>query len=536
MMSAGKPSTPLRWLVAALIVILLGGLAITLVQLTDTALSIQERLARLPGWLAWPLAALLIGIGLALVWLVWRVLRPAARALPVPKAVTLASVRERAQNLAKTQLKTTNKAAPKSMSVARNSAAVDAPPEPLPEPLSEPLPEPVPGLETELVELQARKATGQLYLALFGEISTGKSSLIRALTGASSVESDVLGGTTKQAALFEAKFGPELTLMLSDVPGTNEASDLHAPGGQSRAVLAREEALRAHVVALVVTGDLSRAEALEWQWLQQFGKPVWLILNMSDRFSADELRSLSEGLQRKFGAAPIVASSGGTQSIEVELPDGSRQQRSRSRTPQIQALREALLGLARTRMGGVEKLEQKREQAVLMALDLKLSAAEKQARLQQGQKIVKTYTRRALLGAMAAVAPGTDLVIQGALAIALVKELTNLYQVPLRQVEIDDLLKLMGGKLKGSFAVLFAIAGNAAKAFPGVGTLGGGALHAVAYGVLFESLGDALLECLDRAEPGGLDRTALLDRLRLELDNPAIVLQRAQQMLKALSR
>jgi len=40
------------------------------------------------------------------------------------------------------------------------------------------------------------------------------------------------------------------------------------------------------------------------------------------------------------------------------------------------------------------------------------------------------------------------------------------------------------------------VAGNALKAFPGVGTLTGGLVHAVAYGLLFDSLGRAVTETL----------------------------------------
>jgi hypothetical protein len=36
-----------------------------------------------------------------------------------------------------------------------------------------------------------------------------------------------------------------------------------------------------------------------------------------------------------------------------------------------------------------------------------------------------------------------------------------------------------------------AIAGNALKAFPGLGTISGGVVHAVAYGMIFDSLGRA---------------------------------------------
>jgi hypothetical protein len=45
-------------------------------------------------------------------------------------------------------------------------------------------------------------------------------------------------------------------------------------------------------------------------------------------------------------------------------------------------------------------------------------------------------------------------------------------------------------------ALTLAIAGNALKAFPGIGTLTGGMLHAVAYGMIFDSLGRAAAQTL----------------------------------------
>jgi hypothetical protein len=55
---------------------------------------------------------------------------------------------------------------------------------------------------------------------------------------------------------------------------------------------------------------------------------------------------------------------------------------------------------------------------------------------------------------------------------------------------------MAGGKVKKVTAITLAITGNALKAFPGVGTLTGGLIHAVAYGMIFDSLGRAAAETL----------------------------------------
>jgi hypothetical protein len=71
------------------------------------------------------------------------------------------------------------------------------------------------------------------------------------------------------------------------------------------------------------------------------------------------------------------------------------------------------------------------------------------------------------------------------------RELSKLYDVPVKELDIESFLQLAGGKLKNMTAITLAIAGNALKAFPGLGTISGGVVHAVAYGMIFDSLGKA---------------------------------------------
>ena len=59
------------------------------------------------------------------------------------------------------------------------------------------------------------------------------------------------------------------------------------------------------------------------------------------------------------------------------------------------------------------------------------------------------------------------------------------------------LLKLAQKHVVRAHTLILAMAGNGLKAFPGVGTLAGGALHAVAYGIIFRTLGRALISTLE---------------------------------------
>jgi uncharacterized protein len=493
---ASRPSTPLRLLLAALAIILLGGLALTLIQLTDTALSIYERLQKLPLWIAIPLATALLSLGFALAWVIWRLLRPAAtHKLKVDPEVSRQAILERAERL---------KAA------AQNAVKNDR---------AAPIVQATDAIREEITALEDRRSSGILYVAFFGEISTGKSSLIRAISG-QDIASEVLGGTTQQVQLVKTQLD-DIQVTLADVPGTNEVQ------AEARAILAREEALRAHVVVLVVTGDLSRVQAEEWQWLKAFDKPMLLLLNKIDRYSAVEASQLKQALQQKFSATVIPVSAGFSESLERIAADGQVEQVHRQRPPQITDFLHALKAIARR---GALALEPARERAVLKALDLKLDQAETLTRQQQAEALVQVYTRRAVAGALAAIAPASDLLIQSALAIAMSKEIAAVYDQRLRDVDADDLLKLVGGRLKGSVALVLAIAGNAAKAFPGLGTLSGGALHAIAYGLLFQSFGHALVASL--SQHGRVDQAFLLQRLKSQLSDHKGVIQAVRQLAK----
>jgi hypothetical protein len=341
-------------------------------------------------------------------------------------------------------------------------------------------------LESELLELDKRRSEGEFHLALFGEISAGKSSVVQALAPTSDVVTDVLGGTTSRVTQHRGELPDGRALILADMPGTQEI------GGREREQLARDEALRAHAVVYVADAEPTRQQDAELRWLHGFGKPLLLALNKSDRYRQEELALLLHTLRGRYGdiaVAVIPISAGGSQTVQRVLSDGRREIVQRERAPQVSALRDALQALAG---GGAAPLEPAREAAVLAGLAHKLDSAEMSARVTAADAIVDKYTRRALLGALAAVAPGSDLLIQGALAAGLVRELAALHAVPLKELDLDAFLARAALTLRTATPVVLAIAGNALKASPGLGTLGGGVLHAIAYGLVFDSLGRAV--------------------------------------------
>jgi GTP-binding protein EngB required for normal cell division len=368
-------------------------------------------------------------------------------------------------------------------------------------------------LEAELVELDRRRASGEVHVALFGEISTGKSSLIRALAQDAEPDVDVRGGTTRTVAHFHGHLPDGRALVLADVPGSAEVE------GRLREQIARDEALRAHAVVYVTASDLTRAQDAEIAWLAGFGKPLLLVLNKVDQYGGTEVDALLQRLAERYSgraSAFVAVSAGGSERYERTLADGRRERVERERVPDIAPLLDALEDLTAP---GAHGLEPAREAAVLAEVGRRGDALAREVAARESAETVAKYTRRAIIGALAAVAPGSDILIQGALGTALVRELARINGVPVRELDVEALLARLGLTVRNTTAIVLAIAGNALKAFPGLGTLGGGMLHAIAYGLVFDSVGRALAATL--AERAELDAADVETRVRVLLQEPA---------------
>lgn len=387
----------------------------------------------------------------------------------------------------------------------------------------------VESLLSELTELDRRQLSGRIHLAVFGEISVGKSALISALVPGAPARSDARGGTTREVTLYEGSSPDGQAWVVADVPGSAEA------GGEAHERVARDEALRAHAVVYVCAGDLTRSQAEELHWLGYFGKPLVVAVNKADQWTTTERDAILVRVREYADGMPdavVATSAGGEERFTRRLPDGSAEDVRRQRKPDIDALREAIERLARQ---GADGLEAQRANAVLAGLHERTTESESAFRTAEAERIVTRYSRRAIVGAMAAVAPGTDLIVQGALAAGLVRDLARLYEVTVGDIEIEALLREARMTVRTGTTVVLAIAGNGLKAFPGLGTLGGGVLHAIAYALIFDSLGHALAATL--AERGRLDGEEAGQKLRALLaDGSASRLQRLTELTREVLR
>ena len=228
----------------------------------------------------------------------------------------------------------------------------------------------------QINELIAKLESGRVDIVLLGEISTGKSALINALSGQNLAEVGVQGGVTRTARRITwdthtyrvAGMGMS-SVELIDTPGINEVE------GGRRAELACQEAGMADLVLFVTDSDLNNEELAVFRQLIDVHKPIILVLNKADLYSSSELMELKTALKRHVeGLLPpgsIVTTSADPAPLlhVIESPGGDVHHEYMKPPPSVDELRLKIL----------EILE--REGKELIALNSALFAARASDRL-----------------------------------------------------------------------------------------------------------------------------------------------------------
>ena len=433
-----------------------------LLFVTESALNVWDRLVEGPRLLLYGYLAVMGLLVVAAIWLVWRLV--VRRKIPPPATaeparLTKEDVGERLREA--------------------EAAGVD-----------------VAAARSELEELAARQRSGAIHLCFFGEVSTGKSSLIKALIPEADVAVDVAGGSTTDIQHYRWKTDADHQVLLTDVPGIGG----HEQGLDQQAL---EEARRAHIVLFVTDGDLARDEAAAVEQLLQLDKPLITILNKSDRYDIDEqallLHRLLERLDAMGGKVErdrvVAVTAGGAVDVIERGPDGEEQHAHRQRPADIGVL---VVAVNRLLGAGNKSIDDRRDRAVFRLAADKLQEAEAEYRAQRSEQIIRGATRKAVIGSLAAVSPGTDILIQGYIGTTMTQELCGLYGAAPRDLDVEEFLSLSQSRVGRTLPLTLAVAGNGLKAFPGIGTVAGGLVHAVAYGLIFDALGRSLVLTLSR--------------------------------------
>lgn len=450
------------------IALALGILAVFLVAtgallfVTESALNVWDRLAGAPRIFRYAFVGALVAVVTGVIILIWRLVirrKPAGAARQSRRVLSRDEVESRLREA--------------------EASGID-----------------VAAARAELAELAKRREGGSIHLCFFGEISTGKSSLIKALVPDADVKIDIVGGSTADIRHYRWQNADGSRVLLTDVPGTAG----HDEGFDE---LAFEEARRAHVVLFVCEGDLTRAESAALRELLALDKPTIVVMNKADRYSADEQAVLIERLLERLDSIGgdiardrvVAVSAGGEVDVIERGDDGTETVTRRQRPADVGVL---VVAINRLLEGDGMPLDERRDRAVFRLAADKLALAEERYREQRAEQIVRNSTRKAIIGSLAAISPGTDILIQGYIGTAMTQALCKLYGAAPRDLDIEEFLSLSQSRVGRALPLSLAVAGNGLKAFPGAGTVAGGLVHAVAYGLIFDALGRSLVHTLKR--------------------------------------
>jgi small GTP-binding protein len=459
---------PLRLLLLLAFLFLTLLILLIVLQLTESALSIWQLLDQMSPSLVVFYGMGLIGIGLLIALVAWFLLKPSHAE----------DARKKEERLQPIERESLDRALEDAQQRGIDTASA----------------------QRELHELERRVEQAKRYVAFFGPVSCGKSSLIKAITGESRIKVDPRCGTTRQVEHYAYSKGGTSELILTDAPGILDLDT-------GRVTVAREEARRADLIVYVCDGELTRDQFTEIRELQRYERPLLLALNKPDRYSEKDLLAILQRLAEQLpDVEQVVVQAGGKETLLQVDADGREVPLERDRMPQVEALLAAIVHRFEIE---APKLARLRDESLMRLGAEKLAEATSHHRLEQSERLVKRYARKAMLGAMAAVSPGTDVLIQGYFGIQMVRELTQLYEVRVHQADLDEFIALASRQVGKRMTLLLALAGNVLKAFPGIGTVTGGLMHAVAYGMIFEGLGKAVAKTLH--ESGELQQTEALN-------------------------
>jgi membrane protein implicated in regulation of membrane protease activity len=156
-----------------------------LLFITEAALNVWDRLKAGPPALLYAYVALMLLLAVTALWLIWQLVvrrkaspRRAASAKPLSRGEIESRIRE------------------------AEASGVD-----------------VSAAQSELRELAQRQQHGAIELCFFGEISAGKSSLIKAMVPEADVLIDVVGGSTDNVKSYRWRNETGTEILLTDVPG-----------------------------------------------------------------------------------------------------------------------------------------------------------------------------------------------------------------------------------------------------------------------------------------------------------------------------
>lgn len=392
----------------------------------------------------------------------------------------------------------------------------------------------------QLQQMVDKMESGRVEIVVFGEISTGKSSLINALLGETVAEVDVRGGWTKEThgwnwnqCVYRLPGVACSEVVLVDTPGINEVA------GEKHAAMARESSQRADIVLFVVDSDINDKEFNTLREIVADHKHVVVVFNKIDQYKMEDRKKLAHILQdrvaRLFRSIDIVPTSADPMEREyiIEKPDGTEVREIRKPPVQVADLKVKIL----------EILE--KEGKALLALNASMYASDKsdkvaairiQLRDDKANRIIWSFASFKAIAVGANPVPVADILAGSALDVSMVIALSHIYGINFSKEHASTLLQSIGVSLGGMIAIttLLSIASSAFKGITaGLGTLFVAVPQGAVGGFCAYIVGQAAKKYFENGASWGpdgpkkvvadilntTDQATIMGRLRLEILN-----------------
>ena len=323
---------------------------------------------------------------------------------------------------------------------------------------------------------------GHLHIAVFGRVSTGKSSLLNALIGEHRFATSPLHGETRHSSIEKWSEVEAGGLFLIDTPGLDEA------GGEEREAMAKEVAQRSDLVIFVLDADITDTELQSLRALLAYGRPVVVALNKVDLYTSSELAALQASIEQRVvglvqprDVIQVAAEPRARTLVEVDAA-GNETTGTREQQPQIEALRLRLWDIFEAEGKTLAALN-----ASLFAADLSDQVGRRilNARRELGDKLVRTYCVAKGIAVAFNPIPVADLFAAAFIDVGMVIHLSKVYDLPLNRREAGKLVRVIAveaAALMGTVWALHFVSSALKVGTAGLSTLvTAGAQGAIAY-------------------------------------------------------
>ncbi len=285
---------------------------------------------------------------------------------------------------------------------------------------------------------------GHIHIAVLGRVSVGKSSVLNALIGERRFSTSALHGETKKNEMAHWDEQESGSLFLIDTPGINEID------GDARERMAHEVSQRSDLVLFVIDGDMTDSEYTALQGLAREHRPLLLVLNKCDRYTAAQREQLRASLLARLGEVIqpgnlVEVSADPAPRIYIEVDaEGRETGTERASPPDVTALKDRIWEILEAEGKTLAALN-----ASLFAGDLsdKVGARVLALRRQLGEKVIGNYSLFKGVAVAINPVPVADLASAVAVDVSMVAHLSEVYGMPMTRGQSGTLIKTISGQL-----------------------------------------------------------------------------------------